>query len=250
MTACLRVFATLLVFTLALPGLAAADEMVPIGVGRVDITPDGPIRLTGYASRKTESEGVALRLWAKALAIGSDGGDGPAVLMMVENCGVPASLTAEVAGRLKAKARIAPQRIVICSTHTHAGPWLTGFATALSSEALPPEHRAHMEQCERRLVDKMEQAALAMVFLPGEVVVDYALRLKRELDGARLWVTAYANDVPCYIVSRRVLAEGGYEPDYSMIYYGRPTRLSPAVEDKIVEAAKSLLPGSFVAGRK
>ena len=65
---------------------------------------------------------------------------------------------------------------------------------------------------------------LAMVFLPGEVVVDYALRLKRELDGARLWVTAYANDVPCYIVSRRVLAEGGYEPDFSMIYYGRPGR--------------------------
>ena len=26
-----------------------------------------------------------------------------------------------------------------------------------------------------------------MVFLPGEVVVDYALRLKKELDGQRLW---------------------------------------------------------------
>src|SRR5262249_20737107 len=30
--------------------------------------------------------------------------------------------------------------------------------------------------------------SLAMVFLPGEVVVDYSLRLKRELDPARLWV--------------------------------------------------------------
>lgn len=30
-----------------------------------------------------------------------------------------------------------------------------------------------------------------MVFLPGEVVVDYALRLKRELDRNRLWVNAY-----------------------------------------------------------
>ena len=38
---------------------------------------------------------------------------------------------------------------------------------------------------------------LAMVFLPGEVVVDYALRLKSELDGQHLWVSGYANYVPC-----------------------------------------------------
>ena len=44
---------------------------------------------------------------------------------------------------------------------------------------------------------------LAMVFLPGEVVVDYALRLKWEIDQNRLWVVAYSNDVPCYIPSRR-----------------------------------------------
>jgi hypothetical protein len=86
---------------------------------------------------------------------------------------------------------------------------------------------------------------LAMVFLPGEVVVDYALRLKRELDARRLWVTAYTDDVPCYIPSKRVLDEGGYEPDSSMISYARPTRFAPAVEDRIVAAAKSLLPEDF-----
>src|SRR6185436_10036271 len=48
---------------------------------------------------------------------------------------------------------------------------------------------------------------LAMVFLPGEVVVDYSLRLKREFDRQRLWVNAYANDAPCYIPSERVLKE-------------------------------------------
>ena len=108
-----------------------AEATVPVGVAESDITPDDPIRLTGYASRKTESEGIAQRLWAKALAIGGDEGDGPAVLMMVENCGVPGSLTAEVADRLKAKAGVKPERFVVCSTHTHAGPWLIGFAPAL-----------------------------------------------------------------------------------------------------------------------
>lgn len=88
---------------------------------------------------------------------------------------------------------------------------------------------------------------LAMVFLAGEVVVDYALRLKREFDGRRLWVTAYANDVPCYIPSKRVLAEGGYEAEGAMTYYDRPARLAPATEDRIVETVGKLLPEPFKA---
>jgi hypothetical protein len=71
-------------------------------------------------------------------------------------------------------------------------------------------------------------------FLGGEVVVDYALRLKQELDGRRTWCTAYANDVMAYIPSRRVLAEGGYEGASSMVYYGLPTVWAPELEDAIV----------------
>jgi hypothetical protein len=92
--------------------------------------------------------------------------------------------------------------------------------------------------------------SLAMVFLGGEVVVDYALRLKRECEPARLWVVAYTNDVPCYIASKRVLAEGGYEADSSMIYYGQPTRLAPEAEDRIVEAVHALLPEAFEGQRR
>jgi hypothetical protein len=462
--------AVLAVVVGASAGWAAADETIPIGTAKVDITPDSPIRLTGYASRKTESEGVAQRLWAKAIAIGADEGEGPAVLMMVENCGICTPIRNEVAARLKAKAGVASERFVVCSTHIHSGPWVPTFARALLSEALPAEHAAHMDQYARQLVDKMEQAAmaalaarqpgrlsfaqgearfamnrrsikdgrcigmkpnpdgpvdnslpilcvtdtagkvravvvnyachcttiggdfnkihgdwagvaqelieaehpgamamvslgcgadanpeprgkvemtiphgravadevarllkgklrplssnfsakrvacplpfdkmptreefearvaaadrpkasgrekaagkqaadalavldknflptdldysvtawsfgsdLAMVFLPGEVVVDYDLRLKRELDGSRLWVTAYANDVPCYIVTRRILEEGGYEPDFSMIYYGRPTRLAPGVEDRIITAVKSIVPPAYAGASK
>jgi len=88
---------------------------------------------------------------------------------------------------------------------------------------------------------------LALVFLPGEVVIDYVLRLKRELDAKRLWVTAYANASPCYIPSKRLLEEGGYEVDSSMISYGQPTRFAPAVEDRIIATVKELLPETFRA---
>ena len=72
------------------------------------------------------------------------------------------------------------------------------------------------------------------VFLGGEVVVDYAVRLKAELSGRRTWVAGYSHDVPAYIPSRRVLTEGRYEGADAMVYYGLPTRWAPQVEELIV----------------
>lgn len=90
---------------------------------------------------------------------------------------------------------------------------------------------------------------LAMVFLSDEVVADYALRMQRELCGDRLWLTAYAHDVAGYIVSRRLLQEGGYEVRNSVsaqVTYGRPEELQPAMEDRIVDAVRDLLPACFI----
>jgi hypothetical protein len=54
--------------------------------------------------------------------------------------------------------------------------------------------------------------SLEIVALGSEVVVDYALRLKRELAGAApVWIAGYSNDYTGYIPSLRVLKEGGYE---------------------------------------
>lgn len=76
---------------------------------------------------------------------------------------------------------------------------------------------------------------LTWVALGGEVVVDYVLRLKKELGSGRsLWVTGYANDVMAYIPSERVLKEGGYEGDTSMAAYGMPTKWAAGLEDRIV----------------
>ncbi len=88
---------------------------------------------------------------------------------------------------------------------------------------------------------------LAMVFLNGEVVVDYSLRLKKEYDPARMWVNSYSNNVPCYIPSERVLKEGGYEGAGAMIYYARPTKFAPGLEDKIIGAVHELVPEGFKA---
>ena len=72
------------------------------------------------------------------------------------------------------------------------------------------------------------------ISLGGEVVVDYANRLKTEHKGPKTWVAGYANDVMAYIPSRRVLLEGGYEGGGAMVYYGLPTVWDPRVELDIV----------------
>jgi hypothetical protein len=87
---------------------------------------------------------------------------------------------------------------------------------------------------------------LAMVFLPGEVVVDYSVRLKTKYDSSRLWINAYANDVPCYIPSVRILNEGGYEAETSLWYYDRPARLAPATEDLIINAVETQLTAALL----
>ncbi len=89
---------------------------------------------------------------------------------------------------------------------------------------------------------------LAMVFLEDEVVVDYALRMKREFAGDRLWITAYTNDVSTYVVSKRLIAEGGYEVRNSLstkLSLGKPQAVEPAVEDCIVDTVRELLAPAF-----
>jgi hypothetical protein len=80
---------------------------------------------------------------------------------------------------------------------------------------------------------------LLLVLLGGEVVVDYALRLKREL-GPRTWVAGYCNDVMAYIPSLRVLNEGGYEGGGAMVYYGLPSPWAPEVEKRVVDEVRHL----------
>src|SRR5215213_4629899 len=80
-----------------------------VGVASVDITPDYPVRLSGFGFRRAESEGVTQRIWAKAIAFADDAdappdaAPGPAVILTVDNLGVPISMTREVARRLGQK---------------------------------------------------------------------------------------------------------------------------------------------------
>jgi hypothetical protein len=84
-----------------------------------------------------------------------------------------------------------------------------------------------------------------MVFLGGEVVIDYALAIKSLVGTSpdqrpdQVWVAGYSNDVMAYIPSRRVLNEGGYEAEGSNVYYGLPGRWSPQLERQILREVRA-----------
>lgn len=82
---------------------------------------------------------------------------------------------------------------------------------------------------------------LTLVALAGEVVVDYAHRLKRELPGTPLWVAGYSNDVFGYVPSLRVLKEGGYEGGGAMRYSRLPGPFAPSVEERVVGTVLELV---------
>ena len=415
---------------------AAAADCVPIGVADIDTTPDKPVKMYGYGARKTESEGIAGRLNATALAIGDDAGEGPAVILSVDIGAVPKDLRNEVLKRVQAKVDLKSERFMLCHTHNHSGPNVKGMSS------MPEDERGYLPEYARTLTEKLQKVVLdalaarspgslsrargtvkfaanrrvlkdgkwsgfgavpdapadhtlsvlrvtdpdgkvravlvnyachcttlrgnfmqihgdwagcareyieaenagvtalisigcgadsdpcphgtvelcgqhgremadevnrllkgpwtpvatklvaktatielprveppaespddkpkakpsgpltytiatwvfgddlAMVFLEGEVVVDYALRMRRELDAKRLWTTAYVNDVPCYIVSKRIINEGGYEARNSLSAKaagGQPEKLDPPMEDRILDQVRALLPEAFLA---
>ncbi len=108
--------------------------------------------------------------------------------------------------------------------------------TLLENGGKIPDHYDHYPVQVWRFGDE-----LTWVILGGEVVIDYNLRLKKELPGRKaLWITGYANDALSYIPSARVLKEGGYEADSSQIYYGWPTKWAPSIEDAIIKTVVDL----------
>src|SRR2546428_12528485 len=112
--------ARLFLLGLTCASLGAEQKLFQIGVSKIDVTPGDPIRLTGYGGRRLESEGVEQKLWAKALAIGSDT-EGPALLMTLDNCGIAEETYKELVRRLK-KANIRQERLAISCSHTPSGP--------------------------------------------------------------------------------------------------------------------------------
>ncbi|OHB69722.1 MAG: hypothetical protein A2V70_16240 [Planctomycetes bacterium RBG_13_63_9] len=82
---------------------------------------------------------------------------------------------------------------------------------------------------------------LSLIALAGEVVVDYALLLRKRFEGQRIWVAGYCNEVFAYVPSERILKEGGYEGGGAMRYFGWHGPFQFGVENRVVGLVEKLM---------
>jgi len=150
----------------AVPGLllalqALAGPSIRAGAARIDITPEGPVWMSGYAARNKPSEGVLMPLWAKALAL-EDARGNRAVIVTTDLIGLPMELTDLVAARAMEKYKLDRASLVFNASHTHTGPVVRGNLSVMESQQ--PPHRealaAYRQTLQQKLLDVIG-AALA-----------------------------------------------------------------------------------------
>jgi hypothetical protein len=93
------------------------------GFAREAITPPVGVYMMGYADRIAPATGVRDELYASAVAI-SDGGP-PVVILALDLLVLDRDEVAELKGRIQGLAEVAPERVLINTSHTHAGPVVT-----------------------------------------------------------------------------------------------------------------------------
>ncbi len=174
----------LIAFAVALPVLAGDLQ---VGVGRIKITPERPIFLSGYATRKKPSEGVKLELWAKALAF-SDKKNGRVVVVTTDLIGMSRSLSERVGAEAEKKYGLRRAQLMINSSHTHSGPAVRDNLDSMFD--LTPEQRQEIVDYGNGLVSKLVTVVGAAIgdLQPAEVSVGhgtgtFAMNRRLAVDG-------------------------------------------------------------------
>ncbi|MEQ1828590.1 MAG: neutral/alkaline non-lysosomal ceramidase N-terminal domain-containing protein [Pirellula sp.] len=130
-----------------------------VGLAKIDITPDYSIRQNGFLSRKQESAGVRQRIWAKAMAIDFQG-QPPAVLITVDNLGVPDEITQAISKLLQSKRQLAIERLSIAASHTHSAPMINGCTPNIFGMPIPAAEQQRIDRYTQNFIDKLVQVAV------------------------------------------------------------------------------------------
>ncbi len=148
------------IFASMLTGALQAQEADwKVGLARVNVTPEEPVRMSGYASRQTPSEGINHYLYAKAMVLEDPQGN-RGVIVTSDVIGFKAPFADVVCKRIAEKTGLQRHQILLNSSHTHTGPDIELDREKLSSS---PEHAAatvrYSEQLRDKLVDLVSDAA-------------------------------------------------------------------------------------------
>ena len=161
---CRILFVTLLV-CLSLGSVAwCADEVAVLraGTARVDITPEKPVQMAGYASRKDLSTCVHDPLSTRVLAFEADGKR--LVLISMDIIGFYEGTAEYFREALLAEYDLKPSEVFLCAIHTHSAP-----SPTINKERGHPNNVEYTERLRGDLIEAVGQALGRMQ--PAEVGV-------------------------------------------------------------------------------
>ncbi len=142
----------------------SAAELWRVGVSKVDITPDEPVRLSGYASRVESSSGVADPIAARAMVISpasTEDDNRSLVLVSIDAIGVSSVMTVAVAHWLEEQYAIPRSQLAISSSHSHSTPHQDGLLKNLFFVPSTDEQIAASKRYTVKLQQAIEQAIAA-----------------------------------------------------------------------------------------
>jgi len=199
-----------------------------------------------------------------------------ATALFIQGCGADANPsprgTVELVERHGRELADAVDRVMGAGTHV-VGPLRAAFTTVSLDYAPAPDADAwrrrladsnpHVRSHAQMMLDVVARdghtvtaepaplhvlrlGSLPIVALSGEVVIDYAMAVKRKYGGGT-WVAAYTDSVFGYVPSARVLREGGYEGGDAMLYFGRPGPFADSVESRVMGGVDRLMAAAGIA---
>jgi hypothetical protein len=137
----------------------AAEQVWKVGTAKIDITPDKPLWMAGYAARTRPAEGTLHPLWVKVLALEGPKGE-RAVILTSDILGFPRAMSERITAALTARYKLDRSALFLTSSHTHSGPVLSGalldiYPMDASQLSLIDEYSARLE---RNIVETVGQA--------------------------------------------------------------------------------------------
>ncbi|MCU0960517.1 MAG: neutral/alkaline non-lysosomal ceramidase N-terminal domain-containing protein [Pirellulaceae bacterium] len=161
----------LLLCLLLTPWLSAAEPTWRVGVARVNITPDEPLWMAGYASRTHEAVGTFCELWVRACALEDPDGERN-VLVSLDLVGMDRTLSQLICQAVSAQTGLRRSQLALCFSHTHSGP--------VVGRNLEPLHYRQLDAAQQGRIDRYADRL-------RQQVVDAVRQALDQLQPAELW---------------------------------------------------------------
>jgi hypothetical protein len=211
---------------------AETAEGLKAGAARIDITPDKPVQMSGYASRKDLSTGVHDPLSARVLAFKA--GDKRLILISTDIIGFYEGTADYLRKALLGEFQLQPSELFLAAIHTHAAPSLT-----LNKERGHPHNVEYTEALKDKLIEAVRQA------LGGMEPACIGLGVGACSVGANRRELRVANDGKTSIVLGRN-PNGMTDKEVLVMEVARPNGTPLAVAFDYATHGTSLGPGNYV----